>query len=87
MQNVVEEFRSKHPDATLFIKPSNDQQKAKDMLYNDSITLVATDSNGNSRGKAKVYKPGRLPPKVILEYIPHTEPFLASDTRKFIWVD
>ncbi|HPJ88348.1 MAG TPA: DEAD/DEAH box helicase [Thermotogota bacterium] len=87
MQNVVTEFKAKYPEALLFIKPSDDQQKAKDMLYSDSITLVATDSNGNGLGKAKVYKPGRLPPKVILEYIPHAEPFLASDTRKFIWVD
>ncbi|MEA1885220.1 MAG: DEAD/DEAH box helicase [Thermotogota bacterium] len=87
LETVEEVFRQKHPGSSLFILPDAQKHSDKDSLYTQSITLVGSDSNGNIKGKVKLYAPGRLPPAAILDFIPHSEPFLATDTRKYIWVD
>jgi len=87
LESVEDVFRQKHPNSSLFILPDTQKQSDKDSMYTQSITLVGSDTNGNIKGKVKLYAPGRLPPSAILDFIPHSEPFLATDTRKYIWVD
>lgn len=87
VEAVEEIFCQKYPDSSLFILPDAQKQSDKDSIYTQSITLVGSDSNGNIKGKVKLYAPGRLPPAAILDFIPHSESFLATDTRKYIWVD
>jgi hypothetical protein len=87
LEAVEDVFHQKYPDSSLFILPETQKQSDKDSMYNQSITLVGSDPNGNIKGKVKLYTPGRLPPAAILDFIPHSEPFLATDTRKYIWVD
>ncbi len=87
LESVEDIFRQKHPNSSLFILPDTQKQSDKDSMYTQSITLVGSDTNGNIKGKVKLYAPGRLPPSAILDFIPHSEPFLATDTRKYIWVD
>jgi len=84
---VEKVFSQKYPDTSLFILPDTQKQTDKESMYSQSITLVGSDPKGNIKGKVKLYAPGRLPPAAILDFIPHSEPFLASDTRKYIWVD
>jgi len=87
IESVEDVFRQKHPDTSLFILPDSQKQSDKDSIYTQSITLVGSDTNGNIKGKVKLYAPGRLPPAAILDFIPHSEPFLATDTSKCIWID
>jgi len=87
IQSIERIFTQKHPDCSLFILPSEQSQSDKDALYTQSFTLVGSDVKGTIKGKVKLYSPGSLPPASILDFIPHSEPFLATDLRKYIWVE
>jgi len=87
IQDIEQIFRQKYPDTSLFILPDTQKQSDKDSMYSQSITLVGSDVKGTIKGKVKLYAPGRLPPAAILDFIPHSGPFLATDTRKYIWVE
>jgi len=90
LQSVSDAFEKQYGTGVfLFIHPKAGNQKNnfQDPYLSSSIDLLAADKDGNAVGKARVYAPGRLPPKSILEFIPHAEPFLATDTEKFMWID
>jgi len=87
IKSIEQVFTEKYPDCSLFILPTEQSQSDKDSLYPQSITLVGSDVKGTIKGKVKLYSPGRLPPASILDFIPHSEPFLATDFRKYIWVE
>ncbi|MFW6262403.1 MAG: DEAD/DEAH box helicase [Thermotogota bacterium] len=87
IKGVETVFQQNFPDTSLFILPDNQKQSDKESVYAQSITLVGSDIKGAIKGKVRLYAPGRLPPAAILDFIPHSEPFLATDTRKYIWVD
>ena len=87
IKDIEQIFNQKYPDTSLFILPDTQKQSDKDSMYSHSITLVGSDMKGSIKGKVKLYAPGRLPPAAILDFIPHSGPFLATDTRKYIWVE
>ncbi len=87
LKKVERVFCEKYPGSFLFILPNTKKQSDNNILYNESITLVGSDETGEIKGKVKLYAPGRLPAAAILDFIPHSESFLATDTRKYIWVD